>query len=565
MGLRLNGRSVPWLLQTRKFINITSPRYTAGRPVILNENQLIRYLPNYTNKGDEEVTRRKKLHEPNGPKFHELPLNQNILDGLSTNFAEYKNSTPLQQRIINALMKSGVSFIVRGWNGSGKSFGAMLSTLSMYFEASKSLKHNPVAGKPVQSGCQVLFIVPNDNLAAQYQFWIERLLHGITEKEELQHIYKILTLTPASLDSFQNRPPYIGITTFPNLQHCIKKNQPILKQFTSQLQLLIVDESDLVIPDHGRSRRLSSPEILADKIFLSSFIQLCKKNLRINMDDENVGGMGIHSQLHGKGSIPTMVFMSASNSKNGVNYLSRYITDQLGIIGIDRKHQWYWNLTSTPSVFHYLIKAQAEPKTTKVTLANLPYEFVRFNNSMHSIGDNNFSYNNSEAVLQIFAQSVPRILNIEAKKSKLENNILKCVMIVLPKEFNPHSFCNQYKGFAVGNRFWQCRTLSTESLNFSTNLNNVVFVANPSEIRGLHLPSITHIFHLWSTFSGVAYQHIAGRLGAMGQTGKIFNFIIPDYYKSNDFKKTDFRRCILFMLQRVGIRPKSYEFDDEHF
>ncbi|EPY53691.1 RNA helicase [Schizosaccharomyces cryophilus OY26] len=520
---------------------------------IVNENDLRKYSPAYKLEGEHELYMVQQQHERSKVRFQKLPLHENVQQGLYKNFPEIRYCTPVQMRIIRAFLMNRFSFMVRGWNGSGKSFSGLLAALSMYHEFMDKFS------SVTNHGCQVLIVVPNKNLAQQYQARVEKLVSGEPLQEPLQKVSQVLEVSLFRIEEVKRNLPFILIADYRDLERLKKLNHPILGQILTNLKTIVFDESDLYIPTEGRQRRLSAPEPRTSSTSLSSFIHLCREHSMSSKTNNDLSEKERQTKMKNGTWLPSLIFISATNSWPCADYVGSKVTNQLGVIGINRKFQPYWNLNCSSKIQHFLIEATRDQRSDSLRMEDVKYEYAREPNLHFSIGDAPLFYENVEMSADMFVNLIRKTLLELYKDHRVKLAPKKNILIIIPKEFDVSWFCEKYQRIGTSLlRSFECYPLKGEGIPESHEQKQIAYVANASEIRGVYLPEVSHVFHLWSTLSAASYLHIAGRTGYLHKNGMVFNFLLPEFLRSQDFESLNCSRSALLVLQRIGVRPHRF-------
>ncbi|WBW71626.1 mitochondrial ATP-dependent RNA helicase Mrh5 [Schizosaccharomyces osmophilus] len=511
---------------------------------IVSENDIKKYSLEYKRQGESDLYMINQQHERSQVRYNKLPLHESVKQGISVNFPEIKYFTPVQIRILRAALMNRFPFMVRAWNGS---------VMSFYYQFLDKFTNE------TEHGCQVLIVVPNKNLAQQYQAWIEKLATGEPMQEPLQKISQILEVSLFGLEAIKRDLPFLLIADYKDLERLKGLNHPILDHILPNLKTIIFDESDLYIPTEGRQRRLAAPEPRIAATSLSSFIQLCRERSLSSRINKELSEVERQKKMKSGSWLPNLIFLSATNSYPCADFVGKKITNQLGIIGIHRKIPPYWNFNSTQKIQHLLIEVTKDQRTGSLRLEDIQYEYARNPNYYLSVGDSPLSYENIEVSADMFVESVRKTLAELYKDYRSRYAPRKNIFITIPREFDPSWFCKRYQRIGTTPlRSFECYPLKGEAIPESHKQKQIAYVVNASETRGLYVPEVGHVFHLWSTLSAASYLNISGRISYLNREGLVLNYLLPGFLKSRDFQKLNCSRSALLVLQRVGIRPKQF-------
>ncbi|EPX71116.1 RNA helicase [Schizosaccharomyces octosporus yFS286] len=524
-----------------------------GSTWIINENDIKKYSSESKDLAHAHLFMINEQNEHSQVRFDKLPLHKNVKEGILAHFPEIKYLTHVQVRIIRASLMNRFPFMVRAWNGSGKSFSALAAVMSFYYQFLDKFTSE------TEHGCQVLIVVPNKNLAQQYQAWVEKLATGGPLQEPLKKISQILEVSLSRLEDIKRDLPFLCIAEYEDLERLKGLNHPILDHILPNLKTIIFDESDLYIPTEGRQRRLAAPEPRFITTSLPSFIQLCRERSLSSRINTELSEIEREKNMKSGSWLPNLIFLSATNSYPCADYVGKKITNRLGIIGIYRKFLPFWNMNSSRKIHHMLFKVTKNQRTDSLQLEDVQYEYARNPNFYFSVGDSPLYYDNTEVAADMFVESVRKTLAELYKSHRTKFAPKKNILIVVPKEFDVSWFCERYERIGTTPlRSFECFPLKGEAIPESHEQKQIAYVVSASETRGLHLREVGQVFHLWSTLSAASYLNISGRISYLIREGLVFNYLLPEFLKSQDFQKLNCTRSALLVLQRVGIQPKKF-------
>ncbi|CAE6487200.1 unnamed protein product, partial [Rhizoctonia solani] len=491
---------------------------------------------------------RNETKSPGAPSPSQVDPSFDVIQAVRAVFPHVETPTPIQARLIPAIMR-GDDVILMDETGSGKTFGSVLALL-------------PEISQP-HGGITTLYVVPHRDLAYQIESWCQKLIssqHSTSiDPSTMVRVIARPNTTRQLFAEISKSPPRILISTPGALIDAMQLGDLRLE---STLRRIIIDEVDAVmkIPlryHHVQLRNRHTPEVA----------QVIDKLLRLMWENRRPK--------------PQMVMMSATLKIHVRSWLFK----QEGwmakwVVRLDGIQEKIESGDFEPSertrVTHSAVVVGADGQLRNMD--NHKPDDAKSHTREHGI-----LTEEPEAILELLDQEGeggsnlavnPWHLKSPSKGLILPPSVLEAVatsvaldvghraLLVIPTGVSIGPVVETLRGFGV----------ETRTLNFQEEIEHVStrpedvpegrtstslsrtpqispfghhpsveqnedeeFVSNPTllvatttAVRGVDIPTLSHVYIVGGLESEEAYRHIAGRVGRFGMSGTVVSFVGAD-------------------------------------
>ncbi|CAE6452853.1 unnamed protein product [Rhizoctonia solani] len=470
-----------------------------------------------------------------------------ILKAIRAVFPYVEKPTSIQARLIPAIMK-GEDVILMDETGSGKTFGSVLALL-------------PEISQP-HDGITTLYVVPHRDLAYQIESWCQKLIStqpsSSIDPSTVARVIARPNTTYETFSQIRKNPPRILISTPGALIDAMQKGDLRLE---STLRRIVVDEVDAVmkIPlryHNVQLRNYHIPEVA----------QVIDKLLRIMWEDRR--------------SKPQMVMMSATLKTHVRSWLFQkegWMAERVvRLHGIQEKlDSGEFEPSERTQVTHSAIVVEADgrlrnlddqrlddaesEKKARGILSEDPGAVLELLNQ-ESEGGSNLVGNPRDQTATPLRKGLtlpPSVL--EAVAASVALDVSHRALLVIPTGVSIGPVLDTLRAFGV-----EARTLNLEeeiehvstrpederkgptdsttpnksravSLDDRSHIeqnegeeyvpNPTLLAATTTAVRGIDIPTLSHVYIVGGLESEEAYRHVAGRAGRFGMLGKVISFV----------------------------------------
>ncbi|KTW25644.1 hypothetical protein T552_03504 [Pneumocystis carinii B80] len=479
-------------------------------------------------------------------------ISPSITKALRLAFPHIYKPTAIQSKIFSSLI-SKTSLFIRSWTGTGKSFALALYALNCTRSISKKRPYNPTLTSVI--------LVPNNDLAHQYKQWIENIIKNYENPiKHIEDIIQVLTrnnydenLQIERLKQFPS--PHILVSTPNRLLDILNELGESYKDYIDfkNLQSIIIDEADHVLDPlkcfsikkmKQNRHHLPPGQILLDHI-ITSRNKTSKTKAEFISDNYQ------------------LICLSATLDKNlrrliySKNWNRNQIIPLINMSGFDKDSD-----SGIPiGINHYVLKINSiEHDKIHIMDAILP-EFKRKALDIKKKAEERYRKR-----LKLL-KDVFMISNLKSNSTSLEDIIaitlnhliklddVKNAIIFISHNLSRAAFVEKCHFHGLTSVVELRESITQGEIN-----QNKIYVINYSSARGIDLPGLTHAYMIGRLNDHVKYIHMAGRIGRMGQTGKMIS-IIP----SSSEKLIDdcFSKEAAMILHKAKVNLTSY-FTETH-
>ncbi|KAF8686452.1 helicase superfamily c-terminal domain [Rhizoctonia solani] len=492
-----------------------------------------------------------------------------VLSSIKSVFPHVEKPTQVQGRLIPAIMQ-GHDIILMDETGSGKTFGSVLALL-------------PEIARP-HTGITTLYIVPHRDLAYQIESWCQKLVTSqpstSIDPSTVVRVIARPNTTPQIFAQIRNNPPRILVSTPGALVDAMTSGQLQLK---TTLRRIIVDEVDEVMKIPLRYHKVQlrnyhTPEAA----------QAIDKLLRLMWE--------------GRRPKPQMVMMSATLTLHVRSWLFKqngWMSERVvRIHGIQEKiESGEFESSERTLVTHSAVVVEADGR-----LRNLNEEDQEADSSSEE-GERGILSGDPEAILGLLDREgdgatlgsrpgptyqLPTRL---AKGITLPPSILEAVATSVALDVSHRALLVIPNGVSIGPVVEALRELGVEArtLNLKDEIEHVSnrleneqevhskpssattssdrslaedegedFVSNPTllvatttAVRGIDIPTLSHVYIVGGLESEEIYRHVAGRAGRFGMPGTVISFVGAD--EAEKLVGGTGERRIRKIFERIGV------------
>ncbi|ORX90568.1 P-loop containing nucleoside triphosphate hydrolase protein [Basidiobolus meristosporus CBS 931.73] len=425
--------------------------------------------------------------------FKDLGVKPLLCQSLKENF-DIHTPTAVQKVLTPTILK-GQDILLRDQTGSGKTFGTVVSILSLpYINLTQPAK-----------AVKCVVVVPSIELANQILLWTRELVPADIVTN-LDPLLQVLITDKSQLESqvkrLQDNIPQIVVGTPGRLLELVESNQLDL----SQLELLMMDEADhmLRLPKryastreiYIREKHPKPAQLLADLIFKSATKSGAKPQFIASSATIN---RPLRHFLLGKGWIGDAVFIDATKG------------------------------TAPPAkiVHHCLMVNQELIRNIELT----PDPEMVSNR-----------YEENVEKVEPFSDSDDVMLESVAAACQAED--VQSAVIFVPSGTSISDFIFRLEEYGISptelsQRYHKSNLGSKEQR---------IYIATEHVARGIDIPDLSHVFIVGLPSSPTSYLHMAGRSGRMGKRGKVITFI-------GDYGKMEEKVRSMYSLLGIDVKP----------
>ncbi|CAE6502644.1 unnamed protein product [Rhizoctonia solani] len=534
----------------------------------------------YDNYKPKEPTRHKIEPQDTQPSFR-VNTSFDILQAIQTAFPHVERPTSIQARLIPAIMQ-GSDVILMDETGSGKTFGSVLALL-------------PEISQP-HSGITTLYVVPHRDLAYQIESWCQKLVSTQSSPSmDLSTLVRVIArpnTTPENFADIRKNPPRILISTPGALIDAMQFGGLRLE---TTLRRIVIDEVDAVmkIPlryHHVQLRNRHTPEVA----------QVIDKLLRLMWE--------------GRRSKPQMIMMSATLK----THVRSWLFNQKGwmaervvrLHGIQEKLEaGDFEPSERTAVAHSAVVVEADGRLRNLNdeqdrgsksgerergiLSEDPGAILELldqedetSNAVRSGSDGSRQTTTRPTKGLILPPSV-----LEAVATSVALDVSHRALLVIPNGVSIDPVVETLRGFGVETRTLNLReeiehvstrpedkpqghnsyispsfpqiASSDQHSSVEQNENAEEFVPNPTllvatttAVRGIDIPTLSHVYIVGGLESEEAYRHIAGRAGRFGMPGSVVSFVGAD--GAEHLLGGTGERRIQRTFGRIGVQNKPF-------
>ncbi|EMR10634.1 hypothetical protein PNEG_01335 [Pneumocystis murina B123] len=461
--------------------------------------------------------------------FEDFRISPSIIKALRLAFPHIYKPTAIQSKIFSILISKS-SLFIRSWTGTGKSFALALYALNCCRSISKKRPYNPTLTSVI--------LVPNNDLAYQYKQWIENILKNYENPiKNIEDIIQVLTrnnydenLQIERLKQFPS--PHILVSTPNRLLDILYEFGENYKDYIDfkNLQSIIIDEADHVLDPlkcfsmkkiKQNRHHLPPGQILLDHI-ITSRNKTSKTKAEFTSDnyqliclsatlDKNLRRL-IYSKNWNRNQIIPLINMSGfgKDSDSGIPIGINHYVLKINLIEHDKIH----------------IMDAILPQFKRKALDTKKNSREKYKKRLKLLKDV-FMISNLKSNSIDLEDIIAITLNYLVKLDSVKNAI-----IFISHDLSRAAFvrkCHLHGLTSVVE-------LRESIIQHETNQNKI-YVMNYLSARGIDLPGLTHAYMVGRLNDHVKYIHMAGRIGRMGQTGKMISIIpsssekpIDDYF-----------------------------------
>ncbi|KAG5513224.1 hypothetical protein PMAC_001594 [Pneumocystis sp. 'macacae'] len=490
---------------------------------------------------------KNKFRSPYFSTFEECHIHPSIIKALKSAFPYIFKPTIVQSKIFSALTSKS-PLLIRSWTGTGKSFALSLYALNCSRSISKENPNVPTL--------TTVILVPNNDLAYQYKQWIENILKNYERPvKHNEDIIQVLTrnnfdenIQIERLRQFPN--PHILIATPNRLLDILSDLGETCKNYIDfkNLQSIIVDEADYIL---NTSKYYSVKKDIQNRHHFSPGHILLQYiiTLRNKMSKTKTEFLSDNYRL---------IFSSATINK-GLKQLiySRNWNRYQIISSINMTDNHIKSNSWIPSkIKHYVLKISLKehdkvhimdailPQLEKNTVSYIKKR-VEKNKKKMKLLKNIFMINNPKNISVNHEDIIISILNYLIKYDNVKNGIIFISHTLSRKRFVEKC---QFHGLS------SVIELRETALENKINQNRI-YVMNYLSARGIDLPGLTHIYMIGRIDNDIKYIHMAGRIGRMGNSGKMIS-IIPS--SSIKYEDDYFSKEAAITFGKIGIKADLY-------
>ncbi|CCJ29731.1 unnamed protein product [Pneumocystis jirovecii] len=494
---------------------------------------------------------KNQIKSPYFSTFEECHIHPSIVKALKLAFPHISTPTTVQSKIFSALTSKS-PLLIRSWTGTGKSFALSLYALNCSRSIFKENSNAPTL--------TTIILVPNNDLAYQYKQWIENILKNYEKPvEHNENIIQVLTrnnfdenLQIEKLKQFPN--PHILVATPNRLLDILSDLRESYKNYIDfkNFQSIIIDEADYLL---DTSKCYSVKKSMQNRHHFSPGYILLEYiiTLRNKMSKTKAEFLADNYQLICSSATINKRLKQLIYSKNWNRYQvisSINMTDNHAKSG-----SWI------PSkIKHYVLKISLkEHDKIHIMDAILPQfekdnvsciKKVKKNKEKIKLSKNIFIINNPKNISINLEDIIISTLNYLIKHDNVKNGIIFISHTLSRKKFVERC---QVHGLSY------VIELRENALENKVNQNKI-YVMNYLSARGIDLPGLTHVYMIGRVDSDVKYIHMAGRIGRMGNFGKMIS-IIPS--SSTKYEDDYFSKETATTFNKIGIKAELY-FTEAH-
>ncbi|KAG4304008.1 hypothetical protein PORY_002531 [Pneumocystis oryctolagi] len=480
--------------------------------------------------------------------FEECHIRPSIIKALKLAFPYIHKPTAVQLKIFSALASKS-SLLIRSWTGTGKSFALSLYALNCSRSISKE--------KSNTSTLTSVILVPSNDLAYQYKQWIESILKNYEKSvKHIEDIIQVLTrnnfdenIQIERLKQFPN--PHILVSTPNRLLDILSDLGESYKDYIDfkNLQSIIVDEADYVlniskyysIKNVIQNRYHPSPGQILLQYIITSRNKMSKTKAEFLADnyqlicssatlDKRLKQL-IYSKNWNRYQIIPLIDMTDNNIRSSFRIPFK-ITHHILKISLKENDKIY-------------IMDAILPELEKNKMLCAKKRIGKKNKEKIEQSKDIFMINNPKNIPINLEDIIISALDYLIKSDNVKNAIIFISHTLSRKKFVEK--CQFYGLSSVVE-------LRESMLQSKTNQDRI-YVMNYLSARGIDLPELTHVYMIGRINDDINYIHMAGRIGRMGNSGKIISIIPSSSTKLEDdyFSKEAAAICC-----KIGIKIDPY-------
>ncbi|KIK70874.1 hypothetical protein GYMLUDRAFT_147826 [Collybiopsis luxurians FD-317 M1] len=527
------------------------------------------------------------LYSPlkSSPTFEDAGLRPALAKAVHAAFPNVNGPTEIQSTLISNVMK-GKDIILQDETGSGKSFGLILALLNK----PRVVFGNKPGSTPKRHPITSLLLVPHKDLALQMLHWVELIIQAsAVDPPPLTSIAQVLVregrrhLTEG-LQLIRNEPPFLLISTPSSVLEVLEEDSNAFD--VRELSTVALDEVDYMIETlpmkdneskeylkklrklekHPGPARMLLDEIYADRVKLAGEARETMANAPHHSPQLILSSATIRRQLkHYFFSEKQYLNSSAVKIRGAVMRLhgrDELATAELAMRSLISHHVL---VASDEGILNLPIAVAAEDEDELHVSFDDPNSegsesvpstsdeiaerrSVGRQTAGFSMTPSPLNQNSLEAVAAVFALDVPSI-----------------ALLVIPSNASVHRAVYDLKEMGVNALGMDLlvqergRSYLLQADTERPKANPVLLVCTPSSIRGVDLPSLSHVFILgfetlltkdWtSTLDN--YIHLCGRTGRFKKRGKVITVV--------EQKSVPRIEKVLNVLEIVPVRLKMFE------
>lgn len=484
--------------------------------------------------------------------FEDLHISPSIIRALRLAFPHIYKPTAIQSKIFS-ILTSKSSLFIRSWTGTGKSFALALYALNCPRSVSKK--------RPFNSTLTSVILVPNNDLAYQYKHWIGNILKNYENPvKNTEDIIQILTrnnydenLQIERLKQFPS--PHILVSTPTRLLDVLNELGESYKDYIDfkNLQSIVIDEADHVLDPlkcfsmkkiKQNRHHLPPGQILLDHIitsrnkasktkaeFISDNYQLICLSATL---DKNLRRL-IYSKNWNRNQIIPLINMSGfdKDCDSGIPIGINHYVLKINLIEHDKIH----------------VMDAILPQLKRKTLDTIKKKEERCKKRLKLLKDS-FMISNLKSDSNSMEDIIAITLNYLVKLDDVKNAI-----VFISHDLSRAAFVQKCHFHGLISAVELRESIIQKEIN-----QNKIYIMNYLSARGIDLPGLTHAYMIGRLNDHVKYVHMAGRIGRMGQTGKMIS-IIPS--SSEKLIDSYFSKEAAIIFDKAKVNVTSY-FTEKH-
>ncbi|CAE6422042.1 unnamed protein product [Rhizoctonia solani] len=521
---------------------------------------------------------RRETKPPVPQSLSQVDTSFDILQAIRTTFPYIEKPTPIQARLIPAIMQ-GHDVILMDETGSGKTFGSVLALI-------------PEISRP-HVGITTLYVVPHRDLAYQIESWCQKLVIAqpstSIDPSSVVRVIARPNTTEQTFAGIRKNPPRILVSTPGALIDAMQIGGLRLE---NTLRRIVIDEVDAVmkIPlryHQVQLRNRHTPEVA----------QVIDNLLRLMWEDRRPK--------------PQMVTMSATLKTHVRSWLFKqkgWMSERVvRLHGIqDKVELGEFEPSERTRMTHSAVVVETDGR-----LRNLNDEQGQPDGSGSGEGRGILS-DDPEAILELLdqeggdrslagydsgppRQTTTRLTKglilpptiLEAIATSVALDVSHRALLVIPAGVSINPVVETLRGFGVEARILnfqeEIEHVSTrlEEPEVLTNSNppntsqtmsndrpsaerdEEEFVPNPTllvatttAVRGIDIPTLSHVYIVGGLESEDAYRHVAGRAGRFGMRGTVISFVGAD--GTEELLGGTGERRIRRTFERIGVQNTPF-------
>ncbi|KAF5374928.1 hypothetical protein D9758_000387 [Tetrapyrgos nigripes] len=505
--------------------------------------------------------------------FTDLGIRRPLVKAILAGFPNVQEPTRIQAELIPAIL-SGKDVLLQDDTGVGKSFGLMLALLNKTRLHYTDPEHGQLKPKPSITS---LLLVPHRDLAFQFLYWIRRVVDASSERPTpLQEVAQVVVRNnkihlDETLSLLRETPPHVLIGTPAAVLEIWRKDPSAIR--LEELSSIALDDVDYMIetvPSEGDSvaLRKARKKITMHPGPARDFLETIYADRRqrpdiAEMDDvEGVPG-------------PQLIVASATLRR----HLKNYLFHESGLLNkgtvkvrgsvMAHRAPTKEDVAVNHKISHSILVASYEGIKNTSAAVEEKVEMVDPDPAIEvSLMDNaevtKLDGDDSEQTeRERKFSTIPSPFNqdvLEAVAAAFALDVPSVALLTIPSDASVHRAVYDLRALGV-NAHAMNFLVDSESKSHlihggaGKTQNPTLFVATPATIRGVDMPSLSHVFIMGAEplqerwLSAIdTYIHVAGRVGRFGRKGKVVS-VVPS---EEEAERID------IILKRLGVCPVRF-------